>query len=176
MSYAPNFQTAVDFTLAQEGVLSNHAADPGGLTKYGIIDANWKKYSKGKKDLPVSVKDITAEQAVEWYHSEVWLATKISALPRELQVPVFDFVVNSGADDAIPMLQKLIGVKPDGEIGPVTLKKLEPMQPPTLRRLRNDYVTERLVWLMDLAQRKPALVAFIEGWARRVSKLYDFQY
>lgn len=177
MSYEPSFDTAVDFTLRQEGKLSNNPNDKGGLTKFGVTQERWTEYLKkvNVPALPKSVANITVDQAIAFYYSEFWKLPGIDKLPRELQVPAFDFYVNSG-DNAIKKLQAILGVTTDGDLGPATLAKLEPMQAGQLRRLRNDYVTKRLVWLMDVAQHNPQDLAFIEGWAARVARLYDFAY
>lgn len=175
MTYSASFNDAVQFTLREEGVLSDNPNDKGGLTKYGVTQAAWIAYiARFPKDTLIgkSVASISVDDAIEFYHSEHWN----DKLPRELQGPFFDFSVNSGKGTASKKLQALIGVEADGDIGPATLAKLEPMQAPALRRLRNDYVTSRLIYDMDVAQHNPKDVTFIEGWARRVVKLYDFNY
>ena len=177
MNYEPSFNDAVQFTLVKEGVLSDNPNDKGGLTKYGITHTTWAAYlaaNKGAK-LPATVDKITRDQAIDVYYTMYWKAPKIDALPRELQGPAFDFEVNSGGR-AIETLQAVLGVDQDGELGPVTLGKMTTMQAPALRRLRNDYITQRGIFLMDLAQHNQNDVTFIKGWFKRVVSLYDFAY
>lgn len=175
--YEQTFNDAVNFTLRAEGLLSNNPKDAGGLTKFGITHVTWADYLVAKKDpkLPLSVKDITVDQAIQVYYEFYWLKPKINLLPAEVQGPAFDFEVNSGSR-AIETLQFVLGLKTDGDVGPVTLAKLAPLQGAALRRLRNDYVTARGAFLMNLAQQNANDVAFIEGWFKRVVKLYDFAY
>lgn len=177
VNYEPSFNDAVAFTLVKEGVLSDNANDAGGLTKYGITHTTWDAYraASGDATLPKSVAQITKDHAIAVYYKNYWLAPKINALPRELQGPAFDFEVNSGGR-AIETLQGVLGVDVDGELGPVTLGKMMTMQAGALRRLRNDYVTARGVFLMSLAQNNDNDVAFIKGWFKRVAGLYDFAY
>lgn len=174
MTYENEFNNAVDFTLRQEGVLSDNPNDRGGLTKFGITSATWTAYLKKvtTPGLPKSVANITVDQAIEVYHSEFWRGD----LPRELQMAYFDFAVNSGPGTAAKYLQAVLGVAQDGAIGPLTLGKMAALQGPALRKLRNDYVTARIVFLADAVQHRAADVTFIEGWMRRVTKLYDFAY
>jgi lysozyme family protein len=175
MTYENEFNAAVDFTLRQEGVLSNNPNDRGGLTKYGITADTFAAYKKKHPELtgwPIRVNDITTDQAIEIYHSEFWRAD----LPRELQLPYFDFAVNSGPGRAATLLQTAMGADADGVIGPVTLAKLAALQGPALRKLRNNFVTARLIFLADDVQHRAQDVTFIEGWVRRVTKLYDFAY
>jgi lysozyme family protein len=175
MSYEPSFNDAVEFTLRKEGVLNNNPNDSGGLTKFGITQKTLDAFAKAHEQKSFSVSQLTVEGAIEIYYAEYWRAPKIDQLPRELQGPVFDFVVNSGGT-AVKQLQAILGVAQDGDIGPVTLAKLVDMQPQALRRLRNSYITARLVFLADLVQHQPKDVVFIEGWVRRVTSLYDFAY
>lgn len=180
MSYEPSFNDAVEFTLRKEGILSDQAGDKGGLTKYGITQEIWNKYLAigytDPKRCPRSVADIDVSYALYCYNLFFWKQPGIDKLPRELQGPVFDFVVNSGQGNAVKVLQGLLGVAQDGSIGPVTLAKLAPMQAPALRKLRNDYVTARIIFLANYVQVNPSQVKFIEGWDRRVTSLYDFAY
>lgn len=173
MIYEPSFMDAVQFTLVAEGLLSDNAHDAGGLTKYGVTHGTWEGYRLKQKNpaLPASVKDITKDQAIDLYHAVFWDEPGINQLPRELQGPAFDFQVNSG-QRAMTALFAQIGVQ--NLAG--ALAKLKDVQAGQLRRIRNDYVTQRLVFLMDLAQHNSNDVDFIEGWARRVVKLYDFAY
>jgi lysozyme family protein len=180
MSYEPSFNDAVAFTLESEGKLSNNPNDKGGLTKYGITQSFWTAYrakavalpGNSIASLPASVASITVDMALAVYHEFFWNAS----LPRELQGAFFDFAVNSGPGTAARKLQEVLGVTVDGDLGTKTMGKLAVMQAPQLRKLRNDYVTARLVYDMDVAQHNPQDLAFIEGWVRRVTKLYDFAY
>lgn len=173
MIYEPSFNDAVNFTLVAEGVLSDNAHDAGGLTKYGVTHTTWDAYraKKGDKTLPLSVAQISKDQAIDLYHEMFWHDPGINQLPRELQGAAFDFQVNSGSH-AISTLTQMLGV---GNLAGA-VAKLAPMQAPQLRRLRNDYVTARLHFLLSLAQSNRNDVDFIVGWFNRVSKLYDFAY
>lgn len=171
--YEPSFMDAVQFTLVAEGVLSDNAHDAGGLTKYGVTHTTWDAYraKSADKTLPLSVKDITKDQAIALYHSEFWHVPGIDTLPRELQGPAFDFQVNSGSH-AISTLAAQLGVANLAGV----VAKLKDVQAPGLRRIRNDYVTARVHFLLSLAQGNSNDVDFIVGWFNRVSKLYDFAY
>lgn len=179
MTYENEFNAAVDFTLRSEGVLSNNPNDSGGLTKFGVTQATWTAYLShvaGGVSLPRSVAQITVDQAIDCYHIVFWNETGIVTLPRELQGPAFDCAVNSGPALAIKAIQSAVGVTADGQLGPATLAKVTTLQPSALRKVRNDAVTYRLIFDADLVQHNAKDVTFIEGWVRRVTKLYDFAY
>ena len=171
------FNNAVQHTLIDEGVLSDNPNDAGGLTKYGITQETWTGYRAKHPELklPQSVAKITKDQAITVYYEEYWLAEHLDKLPSELSPVVFDFRINSG-DIAIKRLQRMIGVPEDGDLGPVSLAKFANLNTTQLRRMRNDYVTVRGIFLMDLAQHHSNDVVFIEGWFKRIVGQYDFAY
>jgi len=106
------FQSAVDFVLSFEGVLSDDPLDSGGLTKFGISQ---KAYPA------LDIRSLTREQAVEIYRTDYWNRCKCNELPPALALIVFDAAVNQGPKASILMLQKALSVRPDGDIGPVTI-------------------------------------------------------
>lgn len=164
------FDNAVQTTLVAEGVLSDNPADHGGLTKYGITQATWAAYRaatkadqfKARLILPQSVRDISRDMAIEFYHSEFWIALGLDKMPCEIAPAVFDFAVNSGGKRAIAYYKML---------------KLQGHEQGTqLRRARNLYVTLRGRFLMNLAQRDHSQIAFVEGWFNRIISQLDFAY
>ena len=174
MTYEPAFNDAVQFTLVAEGVLSDNPNDAGGLTKFGITHETWDAYTVKNGLEKSSVADITVAQAIDVYHEFFW--QPIAALPSELQGPAFDFGVNSGPEQAIRAVQVVLGVKADGELGPITIARAAAVKVSDLRKLRNVYVSARIAFLLELAQHHANDVTFIGGWFNRVAKLYDFAY
>lgn len=164
----PVFDAAVQTTLVAEGVLSDNPNDHGGLTKYGITQATWaaywhKKMGHNQGDtLPVSVRDITRDQAINFYFSEFWLAGGMDKMPAEIAPAVFDFAVNSGLRRATAYyaLLKLQGHE----------------QGVALRRARNNYVAMRGRFLMNICQRDHSQITFVEGWFNRIIGQLDFAY
>ena len=57
------------------------------------------------------------------YENNYWKRAKCDQLPSGLDLAVFDWAVNSGVSRASKALQKIIGVKDDGVIGPITVKE-----------------------------------------------------
>jgi lysozyme family protein len=97
--------------------------DNGGATKYGITQSRLRLWRNDKNLSKQAVKDLTLEEAKSIYHSKhYWHAMKCDDLPAGLDYSVFDFGVNSGPARSARYLQTLVGVEPDGKIGPATLK------------------------------------------------------
>lgn len=114
-----SFDKAVEMVLREEGGLVNDPKDPGGLTNFGI----------SKRQFPdVDVARLTRDGAIAIYRANYWNVCKCDELPWPLSLFVFDSAVNQGADAAIKMLQRALGVAQDGIVGVGTLKaaKLAP--------------------------------------------------
>ncbi len=115
-----NFHKCLAVILRHEGGFVNHPADPGGATKYGITRRTLKRW-RGK---PVSVTDVrrlTKHEAGEIYHAWYWRLIWGDDLPAGVDLAVFDHAVNSGWKRAVKALQRVVGTRVDGFVGPKTL-------------------------------------------------------
>lgn len=106
------FDRAFDIVVALEGGLSDDPADPGGLTKFGISHQGFTN---------LDIAKLTMDQAKRLYLEHYWFPAKCDRLPWPLALLVFDAAVNQGAYAAAVLLQKALGVRQDGAIGPRTL-------------------------------------------------------
>lgn len=87
--------------------------DPGGRTKWGIAHNEWPL---------IDLDSLTRQGAYDFYVKNFWIPCGGDKLPSPLDGFVFDAAVNEGLSVALQMLQKLVGVTPDGIWGPDTLK------------------------------------------------------
>jgi lysozyme family protein len=94
------FDKALEVTLSQEGGVSNHAKDPGGLTQRGVTQARFDEYLRAKGDLSRSVTTITDEELRDLYFTGYWLPIGADALPPATALVAFDICVNSGVGTA----------------------------------------------------------------------------
>ena len=104
-----NFDQAFDILLKHEGGFSDHAADPGGKTRYGITEAVAREvgYRGDMRELPLDL-------AKRIYKDRYWDAVRAEELPEAIRYAVFDAAVNSGPRQAILWLQRAVGVRDDG--------------------------------------------------------------
>ena len=102
-------------TQKNEGGYVNHPLDKGGATNYGISSRFYPNED---------ILNMTPERAKAILYRDYWLAPKINLLPDEYADIVFDDGVVQGQATAIRNLQKALGVRPDGLIGPNTLDKV----------------------------------------------------
>ena len=108
-----DFYKAIKHIIANEGGFSDHPADPGGTTKYGIslrflksegIDIN-KDYSINQKD----IQDLTLNDAQRLYQTYFWNPNKYEFIADQgAATKVFDLAVNMGAKNANKILQRAV--------------------------------------------------------------------
>lgn len=93
---AGGFQDCNAFTKKEEGGWSNNGADPGGATKWGITHGTFSAWLKSKGLPDASVADMTMQQADEIYKNNYWNAVNAEALPKGVDLAVYDAAVNNG--------------------------------------------------------------------------------
>lgn len=120
-AYPPYFARAVKDTILAEGgaMVTNHAWDPGGLTKYGISQ---KAYPS------LDIKSLTEDEAINIYFHDYWVRSGCNRLESKyVASELFDSAVNTGPYRAGQFLQKAINfldssanLVVDGAVGPKT--------------------------------------------------------
>jgi len=170
------FDDAIKFTLKWEGGYVNHPNDPGGETYRGIARANepgksWDGWVTLDALMPVNggrypqVDPLVAG----WYRKNYWNPVQGDDLPDIISAVVFDHAVHSGVPRASRALQRKVGAKVDGRVGPATVQA-------TLdhcaRLGARELVSYRRDWLTRLAEKRPSLRVFKKGWLRRIDDLF----
>ena len=113
------FDTAVAFTLREEGGFTDDPRDPGGATNLGITLATLTHW-RGRPATADDVRHLTIAEADAIYQALYWHAMRCDLLPIGIALMVFDFGVNAGPGTSARELQSAIGVTVDGVVGPVT--------------------------------------------------------
>ena len=113
------FSKAFPYLLASEGGYSNHPADRGGATKYGITErkARAAGYRGDMRQLPI-------EFAKGIYRQDYWRFDGIES--QRVATKMLDMAANFGLSIAITLLQIALNagdakLKTDGVLGPITL-------------------------------------------------------
>lgn len=158
-----NFPKALDALLHHEGGFVNHSDDPGGMTNLGCTKAVWEEYC-GHPVTEKAMRALTPADVAPLYKRKYWDKVKADELPAGIDYCVFDTAINSGPGRAIKLLQGVVGVDQDGDIGPKTLAAVKAFDP---KDLLQDYSKRRLSFMMDLQQ----WPTFGKGWSRRVSEV-----
>ena len=162
----------LDAILIAEGGYQNDKDDSGNYvngvligTNRGVTPAALAKH-RGVKASSITVEDIknlTEQEARDIFKEEYFYKPKLDKLPMDLQASVFDMQINSGSN-AIKILQKLVGTKQDGIIGPKTLKALED-NPVSV----NDYADARIEYYNKVVAKSPEKKKFLSGWTSRAN-------
>lgn len=156
-----NFDQTFDILLKHEGDYSDHPADPGGKTRFGITEAVAREvgYRGDMRELPLDL-------AKRIYKDRYWDAVRADELPAAIRYAMFDAAVNSGPRQAIRWLQRAAGAQDDGIIGPQTLAAARAADP---ERLLRRFLSQRLRFMTGLSN----WPAFGRGWARRIADLME---
>lgn len=154
------FDDAIKRVLLHEGGYSDHAADPGGKTMYGITEAVAREvgFRGNMNELPLDL-------AKRIYKDRYWDAVRGDELPASIRYPMFDAAVNSGPRQSVLWLQKALGVTADGVLGPVTIAHSFANE----RGLAAKLLAQRLRFMTNL----PTWPSFGRGWARRIADLME---
>ena len=117
------FIPCCEFTLTQEAGFCNIKGDPGGATNHGITIRELSSVL-GRPATVADVQALTEAQAEAIYKPRYWDVISGDKLPAGVDLMVFDFGVTAGPEISAKLLQRLIGVEEDGDIGPETLQAL----------------------------------------------------
>jgi lysozyme family protein len=149
-----NYDEAFKIVIGHEGGYVNDLKDPGGETKYGI----------SKRAYPTEdIKSLTLDRAKAIYKRDYWDKIRADELPKQVRFSMFDAAVNSGVVQSIKWLQRAVGTKDDGIIGPQTLAQLRAREPNRVAAIFNG---QRLKFMASL----PTFDRFGKGWARRIAE------
>src|SRR5690606_19143800 len=136
-----------EVTKRWEGGWSDHPADPGGKTMYGVTEAVYHAWLKKHGKALKPVRQISMEEAELIYYDEYWVPCGGPKLAIGVDLATYDASVNSGVSRARKWLLASIG-GPDHE----TVKRICAKRLGFMRSLN--------IWN-----------TFGRGWARRVADI-----
>jgi lysozyme family protein len=154
------FGACLPVILRAEGGFVNDPRDPGGATNMGIT---YRTLAEWRHE-PVSIEDVrllSEAEAGAIYEAHYWTPLRCDALPRGVDLMVFDFGVNAGVAQAARTLQRCLGLPPDGIVGPATIRAAFTAPVELIGRLAEAR--------LDYYRRLPTWPAFGKGWASRVA-------
>lgn len=163
----------IDGLLEREGGFTNHPADRGGATKYGITQAAlaaWRGH-------PVTIDDVRAldlpeARAIYLQRYIVGPGFDAPQIKPGLADQLVDYGVNSGPGVAISKLQALLGVAVDGVLGPQTLAALAAADQ---LKVNNSLAVARILMIGRLVAKAPSQVPFLVGWLARACEFFHFE-
>lgn len=167
----------IDEVIGREGGYSNHPADRGGPTRWGVTEQVARAYGyKGDmRDFPRSIAAII-------YKARYWAGPgldRVAEVYPALAAELFDTGVNMGSAVAVGFLQRALNVLnrsardypdlvADGRSGSITIAALNAFK--AVRGAAGELVLIRAVEALQgerylhLAEQRPANEAFLYGW------------
>lgn len=156
------FKQADERVSVHEGGYVNHPKDPGGATDRGVTQRVYDAFRQRNGMTSRDVRLMTDGERVAIYRGSYWLPIKGDQLPPGVGYVVYDGAVNSGVSQSVKWLQRALGVKVDGVLGPATLAAAQ--QDPDHDALIVRICERRMAFLRALRTWK----TFGKGWTRRV--------
>lgn len=158
--------------LTREGSrYTDHPADRGGPTKYGITLKTLRTVRAGAT--AADVETLTVTEARDIYLSVFFLAPGFDQVYYEpLQALLLDSAVNHGPNIAIKWLQESLYVRPvDGVLGEETLSALSvALNTGRSRLVYASMVAKRCQYYGNIISRDATQAVFAGGWANRLSE------
>lgn len=151
--------------LLIEGGFSNHPEDFGGMTMKGVTLATYRSYCGSDK----TIKDLQNMSHGTWksiMKDMYWDRCRADEIENQSVAELIaDWCVNSGST-GIFKAQEVIGVKPDGIVGPKTLGAINGSDSAELHQRILD---ARKQFYVNIVKRNPSQKVFMNGWMNRLS-------
>lgn len=168
MNSSPRFQACMPFILKEEGGYSNTPGDHGGATNFGIIQSEYNVY-RHSLGLPLqSVRQITSDECLTIYWQNYWMP-HCPQLPTGLDLSIFNINVNGGPARGTKLLQKSLGIMPDGIWGDETAKKVASINnsPYAIRAIIHNFHDDERAFYAAIIAHDPSQQKFVSDWFGR---------
>lgn len=159
-----NHKILAPFIRFYEGGFVNDKDDPGGATNRGVTLATFRGVF-GKRKTASDLKNMTAAQWDIIFKKYFWDKCKADTInDQSVANMLVDFAWHSGIGNAVPIMQKVVGLhRQDGIVGDITLTAINsyPNQKAlfeNLKKARMGFLRGRKTWWK-----------YGKGWTKRVS-------
>ena len=155
--------------LQLEGGFVNHPEDKGGITNKGVTLQTYRSYCGQDK----TVKDLQNISYGTWQNimkDMYWDKCRADEIESQsLAEIIVDWCVNSGMV-GLRKVQEIVGCKPDGIVGPITLSLVNSSD---ASNLFDRIWKARQQFYINIVKRNPSQKVFMNGWMNR---LCQFKY
>ena len=159
------FNKSFDRVIGHEGGFQNMYGDRGNWTS-GIVGEGLQKGTKfgiSAMSYPsFDIENITVDMAKAVYLADWWLPLGMNRFQPAMQYQMFDAAINHGRVSATKILQRAVGVKADGVIGPQTLAAKSSIEKNDLLML---FIAERIEFFTKIN----TFDAYGKGWMNRMA-------
>lgn len=171
-----DFNRIYPFLRIWEGGYVDDPDDDGGETYCGVsrkAHPKWDGWPLVDSHKPLEEGVIIKNPALEvnlfsFYSKNYWQAVSgDSIISQGVANMACDWQVNSG-DVSTKALQRIVGVFPDGVVGPKTIAAINAMPAALLLTKLRQY---RIDFYHDLVRRKPKNQKYLKGWLNRTAQV-----
>jgi len=170
-----NFIEAYESTMKAEGGYINDPDDPGGETYKGVSRKYHSKWNgwvtidllKQQPNFPKNLdEDGDLQKKIEgFYEVNYWDKLQGDSIEdQDVAESIFDFGVNGGTKTSAKLAQMSVQAKPDGVIGPKTLKKLNAEDKKTFLAL---FALAKIGRYVNICEKNSTSRKYFYGWIRR---------
>lgn len=156
-----SFDRSLSAVLRHEGGYVNNPKDNGGPTNKGVTLVNFRRFVKPDGTI-ADLKALTTDQAGTVFRRQYWDAVSGGVLPVGIDYATFDMAIHSGPRLAAKFLQRAVGAKDDGAIGPKTLEAIVGKDPAAI-------INAMLDARMTFLRKHEDWPTFGKGWISRVA-------
>lgn len=163
-----DFATSYEATLLNEGGyrVETVPGDRGGQTFAGISRKAWPNWH-GWAAIDAGAQP-AAQDVRDFYRANFWTPLRLDEVSEQaVAASVYDFAVNAGRRTSAMLAQVVVGVTPDGQIGPVTLAALNACD---ARAFVPSFTLAKVARYRDICMRDRSQAKFLLGWLNRALK------
>lgn len=151
--------------IAFEGGYVFHPLDKGGPTNGGVTLRTYQDVFGADK----TIDDLKHMSYGEWCHimkTGYWDKVKGDKIENQsLAELIADWCINSGLS-AIRKVQEVVGCKPDGIVGPITLSMINTSD---AEQLHDRLWKARQQFYINIVKKSPSQKVFMNGWMNRLN-------
>ncbi len=168
-------EVMIDDIIRREGGFTDHPADRGGPTNFGITHKTLARYL-GRKVTRDDIRRLSRELAAEIYRRSYYLEPRIDTLPKSIRAFLFDSAVNHGPRRAIRFVQQVCNaasfgpLSVDGLLGPATRRRTVAAERQMGPWLLAALAEERRMFYRLIVERDPSQRVFFKGWMNRLAE------
>ena len=161
-----SFDAALPYLMESEGGYSNHPADKGGATNWGITEAVARAHG-----FQADMRELPQGLAAEWYKADYWRFDGVTS--QAVATKLLDMSANFGLGGAVQIVQRAVNdlvdpaVDVDGGWGPDTLDAINTADPAALLAAISNRQAERY---RQIVAQDSTQAVFLNGWLARAMR------
>lgn len=163
-----------------EGGYQRYKEDSGNYNRHGqLVGTNWGISAKVAEEYfkrvvsRADMEKLSITVAMDIYKIKFWDRIRAAEYgDQQLANLVYDGAVNHGVSWGVRLLQRSLGLREDGVVGPITLAAIRKKDP---QQLYYAYFTARRNFYLAIVANRPNQKVFLRGWMNRLEHYRHYQ-